>query len=473
MGRIWSKICIIYLFIQSLIRTENYGKGEVYMAKKVKLSEVTDMFKGMEILSLEGVKIEGDIEIDLSGLLGGGGFDPMLAAILGQESAMLAQHFARIAGMFGVPVGMGAPAAAGAVAPGISPALAAPKLKDLIPAKFDVAKIAEWTTQIQEVPLGNTSADGGTRGKQVIVGGEKALPFYFDAPMPNRNQVTIDVFDMRIGLAKAVKENYDEVMDSPGEWAKKNVDKFNADMITIHLISTDPLVKDTSAKDAAKTVEEVLQAVDVPIAIGGSGNPQKDPEVLSKAAEVSEGERCLLASASLNLDYAKIAEAALKYDHDVLSWTQLDMNAQKELNRKLMKQCNVPRDRIIMDPTTAALGYGLDYAYTNMERIRLAALMGDDELTFPMSSGTTNAWGARESWMVGSPLGQDSDWGPREYRGPIWEIVTGLSLAIAGNDLFMMMHPTSVAVLKQITQTLFGTVEAEPVNIASWIEAEV
>ena len=57
-----------------------------------------------------------------------------------------------------------------------------------------------------------------------------------------------------------------------------------------------------------------------------------------------------------------------------------------------------------MDPTTAALGYGLDYAYTNMERIRLAALMGDDELTFPMSSGTTNAWGARESWMVGSPL---------------------------------------------------------------------
>jgi len=473
MGRIWSKICIISLFIQSLIRTENYGKGEVYMAKKVKLSEVTDMFKGMEILSLEGVKIEGDIEIDLSGLLGGGGFDPMLAAILGQESAMLAQHFARIAGMFGVPVGMGAPAAAGAVAPGISPAFAAPKLKDLIPAKFDVANIAEWTTQIQEVPLGNTSADGGTRGKQVIVGGEKALPFYFDAPMPNRNQVTIDVFDMRIGLAKAVKENYDEVMDSPGEWAKKNVDKFNADMITIHLISTDPLVKDTSAKDAAKTVEEVLQAVDVPIAIGGSGNPQKDPEVLSKAAEVSEGERCLLASASLNLDYAKIAEAALKYDHDVLSWTQLDMNAQKELNRKLMKQCNVPRDRIIMDPTTAALGYGLDYAYTNMERIRLAALMGDDELTFPMSSGTTNAWGARESWMVGSPLGQDSDWGPREYRGPIWEIVTGLSLAIAGNDLFMMMHPTSVAVLKQITQTLFGIVEAEPVNIASWIEAEV
>jgi acetyl-CoA decarbonylase/synthase, CODH/ACS complex subunit delta len=174
------------------------------MANKKKLSDVKDMFKGMEILSLEGVKIEGNIEIDLSGLMGGG-MDPMLAAILGQESAMLAQHFGRIAGMFGVPVGMAAPmAGAPAVAPAVAPALAAPKFKDLIPAKFDWANFTDWATPIQEVPIGNTSADGGTRGKRVMLGGEKALPFFPDAPMPNRNQVTIDVFDMRLGLAKAV-----------------------------------------------------------------------------------------------------------------------------------------------------------------------------------------------------------------------------------------------------------------------------
>src|SRR5690554_3897102 len=227
------------------------------MAKKMKLSEITNMFAGMNVEALEGVTIEGDIEIDLGGL---GGFDPMLAAALGQESAVLAQHFARIAGMFGYPVSVGAPAAAPAA---VSPALAAPKLKDLIPAKFEFSNIEEWTTQVEEVPIGNTSADGGSRGKRILLGGEKALPFFPDAPMPNRNQVTIDVFDMRLGLAKAVKENYDDVMDNPGEWAKKNVEKFNADMITIHLISTDPLIKDTSPKDAAKTVEEVLQAVDV------------------------------------------------------------------------------------------------------------------------------------------------------------------------------------------------------------------
>src|SRR5690606_16563220 len=179
---------------------------------KMKLSEITNMFAGMDVEALEGVTIEGDIEIDLGGL--GGGFDPMLAAALGQESAVLAQHFARIAGMFGYPVSVGAPA----TAPAVSPALAAPKLKDLIPSKFDFANIEEWTTQVQEVPIGNTSADGGSRGKRIMLGGEKALPFFPDAPMPYRNQVTIDVFDMRLGLAKAVKENYDDVMDNPGEW---------------------------------------------------------------------------------------------------------------------------------------------------------------------------------------------------------------------------------------------------------------
>jgi acetyl-CoA decarbonylase/synthase complex subunit delta len=274
-------------------------------------------------------------------------------------------------------------------------------------------------------------------------------------------------------MAKAVKSNYEDVMDSPAEWAKKNVKEFGADMVTIHLISTDPNIKDTSAKEAAETVADVLQAVDVPIVIGGSGNPEKDPEVLEKAAEIAQGERVLLASASLNLDYERIAAAAKQYGHVVLSWTQLEINAQKELNRKLMKQCNVNREDIIMDPTTAALGYGLDYAYTNMERIRLAGLIGDDELNFPMSSGTTNAWGARESWMIDSPLKEDSDWGPREYRGPIWEIITGLTLALAGNDLFMMMHPASVAVLKEITKSLHGSHARNPVDISNWITTEV
>jgi acetyl-CoA decarbonylase/synthase complex subunit delta len=435
------------------------------MAKKIKLSNLTDMFKDMDVEALEGVTIEGDIELDLGG---GGGLDPAFAYSLGHEAAQIAVHLANISRLLGYPVEQVFAGSTGAV-PGVEGVARPTRLEELIFSKFEVPNAEEWKHTIQEVTLGATSSDGGTRKSTVTIGGENALPYYFDAPIPHRNYVTMDVFDMPISMAKAVRIHYEDVMNDPAEWAKKNVREFNADMVTVHLISTDPLINDTPAKEAAKVVEDVLQAVDVPIVIGGSGNPEKDPEVLEKAAEVAEGERVLLASASLNLDYARIAAAANKYGHAVLSWTQLEINAQKELNRKLMKQCNVPRENIVMDPTTAALGYGLDYAYTNMERIRLAGLMGDEELAFPMSSGTTNAWGAREAWMTSSPLKQDSDWGPREYRGPMWEIVTGLSLALAGNDLFMMMHPGSVQVLKEITQTLFGSIEKNSIDINNWI----
>ncbi|HDN74403.1 MAG TPA: CO dehydrogenase/acetyl-CoA synthase subunit delta, partial [Archaeoglobus sp.] len=263
-----------------------------------------------------------------------------------------------------------------------------------------------------------------------------------------------------------------DVLEDPAEWAKKCVKKFGADLVTIHLISTDPLLENKPASEAAKTVEEVLQAVKVPVIVGGSGNKEKDPEVLEKAAEVSEGERVMLASATLDMDWERIANAAKNYGHVVLSWTQMDINNQKTLNRYLLKRVGMPRDSIIMDPTTAALGYGLDYAYTNMERIRLSGLKGDTDLNFPMSSGTTNAWGAREAWMIDSPIEGDTPWGPRELRGPIWEIITGLTLSLAGVDLFMMMHPIAVAVLKEIFSTLSGNVKESIEDPDAWLAME-
>lgn len=342
--------------------------------------------------------------------------------------------------------------------------------KSLISSRFEVSDFKNFNLPIQEVVLGADKKRGGSRKNTIRIGGEKTMPYFFGSGAPNKNRITMDVFDMPVSLAKSVRANYEDVLDDPAAWAKKAVNEFGADMITIHLISTDPGIKNTPAKEAAKTVENILQAVDVPIVIGGSGNPKKDPEVLEKAAEAAAGERVLIASANLNMDYKRIGEAAKKYGHVILSWTQMDINAQKELNRKLFRQCGIPADSLIMDPTTAALGYGLDYAYSNMERIRMAGLSGDKELAFPLSSGTTNAWGAREAWMIESPLLEDTDWGDREYRGPIWETITGMTLALAGNDLFMMMHPKAVQFLKEITSILSdSSVSGNPAVCDDWL----
>ncbi|MHA2601866.1 MAG: CO dehydrogenase/acetyl-CoA synthase subunit delta [Candidatus Thorarchaeota archaeon SMTZ1-83] len=317
--------------------------------------------------------------------------------------------------------------------------------KSLIPSSFKTP-LGEYPGVIREITIGATKKEGGTRSNSVTIGGHTAPAWdLFQSPPKNPPVIAADVFDMPISLAKAVKTHYREVMEDPAEWAKLCVNKFGADLITIHLISTDRQLGDTTPAQAAKTVEEVLQAVKVPVLIGSAGDPEKDGPVLAKAAEVCEGERTLLCSATVDV-YEPIAEAAKKHDQVVLSWTSLDINDQKELNRRLIDW--VTPDQIVIDPTTAALGYGLEYAFTMMQRMRLAGLMGDGELQYPISSGTTNAWAAREAWMKSPILG------PRELRGPIWESVTALSLLLAGNDLFMMMHPAAIKTVHDLIEWL-------------------
>jgi acetyl-CoA decarbonylase/synthase complex subunit delta len=323
------------------------------------------------------------------------------------------------------------------------PLLAGPK--SLIPAEFR-PPIGEYTSSIHEITIGATKGEGGTRSKSVTIGGHSAPAWdLFQTPPKHLPIVAADVFDMPISLAKAVKMHYKEVMEDPAAWAKLSVDKFGADLITLHLISTDRQLRDTSPSDAAKTIEDVLQAVKVPILIGSAGDPEKDGPVLAKAAEVCEGERTLLCSATVDV-YEPIAEAAKKHDQVVLSWTSLDINQQKELNRRLIDW--LKPEQIVIDPTTAALGYGLEYAFTMMQRMRLGGLLGDSELQYPISSGTTNAWAAREAWLNLPELG------PRELRGPIWESVTALALLLAGNDLFMMMHPAAIKTVHDLINWL-------------------
>lgn len=358
-------------------------------------------------------------------------------------------------------------------------AIAAPKAavpEAARPAKVKPTKIIEaefappvktYPNKVVEVKLGATRSEGGTRGESVIIGGETTPAFYtFERPTPHPPVVSLDVFDTKISLAKPVKMHVREVLEDPAAWAKRAVEKFGADLVTLHLISIDPLVKDTSPKEAVKTVEDVAQAVDVPLIIGGCGDPEKDADVFEAVAEHFAGERFLISSITSDMDVERCAKFVKENGHVALSFTPMDMNLARELNRKLYDF--LPKNEIVMDLTTAALGYGLDYAFTNMERARLAALMGDPELAHPMSSGTTNAWAAREAWMKMSP-----QWEPRELRGPLWEVTTALPLLLAGVDLFMMMHPAAVKTLKRIINRLMSGKSGNADRLVEWVSRKV
>ena len=352
--------------------------------------------------------------------------------------------------------------------PMMAPARMAPQLKvkpiEIIEAEF-VPPVETYPGKVVEVKLGATKSEGGTRGKSLTIGGETVPAFYsFENTMPHPPVVAVDIFDMKVPLAKAVKMHVKEVMEDPAAWAKLAVGKFGADMLTVHLISVDPLLKDASPKEAVKTVEEVAQAVDVPLMIGGCGDPVKDADVFAEIAETFAGERFLINSVTRDMDVERCGRFIKKNGHVALSFTPMDMNMARELNRRLYDF--LPKEDIVMDLTTAALGYGLDYAFTNMERSRLGALMGDPELAQPMSSGTTNAWAAREAWMQMAP-----EWEPRELRGPLWEVTTALTLLLAGVDLFMMMHPAAVKTLKDIINQLLNRSSGNADKLVDWVSA--
>jgi len=296
---------------------------------------------------------------------------------------------------------------------------------------------------------------GGERRRRVRVGGVCAPPPFHIYPKYRLNPpaVAMDVFDPP-RLPRPVKMFYGDVVLDVAEWAKVCVKKYGADLVALHLIGTHPQLGGKSPGEAARTVEEVLQAVDAPLIIGGSGDKSRDPEVLAAAAEVADGEGCLLNSASLEMNYELVVEAAKKHGHAVVSWVPLSLPLQRKLNRELLR-LGLPIDRIVMDPTTAPLGYGLHYSLDIVERIRREAFNGDAVLRAPILSGSSNAWGAREARL------DKPGWGPLELRGPLWEAVNALAMFMAGADVLLMMHPKAVGLFRRMVKQLMSSGKTE------------
>jgi acetyl-CoA decarbonylase/synthase complex subunit delta len=449
------------------------------MAKEKKINlpisgDLLERLAKFQEIELQDVDIEFDeIELDLGS--GGGGVNPAIMSRMAFEFALIRDSTNRMTQLLGggvvptirnIPQQVDQPLQTVQPLPIMKPA-PPPKIlpTQLISAKTSIPS-GGYVGEVVEVRLGATKSEGGTRNKSYIIGGQKAPPYYnFEDPPKHRPVIAMDVFDWpKISLARSVKMHFREVVDDVAEWARLCVDKYGAEMINLHLLTIDPLIEDAPPKAAVKTVEEVLQAIDVPLSIGGCGDPNKDLAVFTAISEKIEGENLLINSVTLDMDIEKSARLINEHNNTVIAFTSMDVNKARELNRKLYDF--VPKNQIVMDTTTAALGYGLEYAFTVMERSRLAALKGDPELNHPMSSGTTNAWAAREAWMKMGP-----EWDPRELRGPIWETITGQTLLLAGVDYFMMMHPAAVNALKSMIDTLMkGEKPTEPTD---WVSIRV
>ncbi len=73
----------------------------------------------------------------------------------------------------------------------------------------------------------------------------------------------------------------------------------------------------------------------------------------------------------------------MAYGHCVVAQSPIDVNMAKQLNI-LLTNMDVKPEQIVIDPMTGAMGYGIEYTYSVMERIRLTGLGGDKMLAGPM-----------------------------------------------------------------------------------------
>lgn len=286
-----------------------------------------------------------------------------------------------------------------------------------------------------------------TLGADLKVGGETTYPFHlWEGEMPNPPIIAMEVYDEpQPDWPEAVRKVYEDVMGDPVAWAKKCQDEFNADAICLQLKSIDPNGSDASSESAAEMVKQIVEAVDVPVLVYSSGSPEKDAEVLKKVAEVMADENIPLGPVEES-NHRLIGAAAMGYKKTVVAFTSMDVNLAKQLN-VLLSQLGVPKDKIIIDPTTGALGYGLDYCYSIIERDRLAALVQNDGMMqMPILNNVApETWKAKEAKVSEE---EEPTYGNVETRGILWEAITAATLLLAGTDILVMRHPQAVSLVR-------------------------
>ena len=320
----------------------------------------------------------------------------------------------------------------------------------------------KWSGAVREVTLGATG-DGGTRTSTITVGGEAALPFLqFEGAMPRRPVVAAEVVDAYPeDWSPALLAAWGDEARDPAAWAAKAV-AAGAELIALKLRGCHPDQGDHGPAEAVAAAKAVLGAVGVPLIVYGPGVADKDNEVLVAVADATKGERLALANCT-DKNYRTIVAGALGNGHVVVGQSPIDVNLAKQLNI-LISDMGLGLERVLLDPTTGALGYGIEYSYSVMERLRLAALTGDTMTQQPMICTVgEESWRQKESR---SPDGVPQEWGDFTTRAVLWEISTATTLLQSGADIIVLRHPTAIDHVKRAIDELMtgGVPEALAVS---------
>jgi len=342
----------------------------------------------------------------------------------------------------------------------------APSTPAAQPADVAAAEIAAGTGNLKEraskVPEDNYTQQYsgairqtvlGSEGHNITVGGTNTLPFQiFEGEMEHKPLIALDIVDSGTDeWPETLTRHYKDVLGDPVAWAQKSVKDYGAEALCLSLISTDPNGMNRSSSEAAKTASDVINAVDVPLIVWGCGNSEKDTETLREITSIIGDKKVCLAPLS-DANYRSLGATAMAFSHPMVAASPIDVNLAKQLNI-LLENLGVSLDSVLMDPSIGALGYGIEYTYSVMERIRLAALTQNDEklqVPFICNLGR-EVWKAKEC-----RLPSDAMLGDQETRGVMMEAITASCMLLCGGDLLIMRHPKAMNLTKALINGLMG-----------------
>lgn len=296
-----------------------------------------------------------------------------------------------------------------------------------------------WSNQINEVTI-------GTGETAVTVGGESTLPFLHDeGGMPNRPVIALDVYDVVPDTwTDVLVEALGDVVNDPVQWALKGRDEWNVDLISLHLTRHAADDDPASPEECAEIAREVAEATGLPMIIWGAGEAKPDSAMYPVVSQALAGKKCLLARATED-NYKTLAATCIADGHSILGESPIDINICKQVNI-LVSDMGMPLERIVIYPTNGALGYGLEYAYSILERTRSAALGGDKLMSMPILVNIGPE--VQRAKEVKADDSEVPEWGSKVERGVTWEAVTAATYLQAGADILTMCHPDAIALVR-------------------------
>jgi acetyl-CoA decarbonylase/synthase complex subunit delta len=299
--------------------------------------------------------------------------------------------------------------------------------------EYKVPKEA-YTGVVREVTIGKGE-------KTLKIGGENILPLHFfdEGKQPNPPRFALEVLDAEpTDWPPHLTEPFQDVISDPIKWAKK-CETYDIDAICLTLVSTDPAGQDSSPEAASQLVKRMVNEIKKPLIVYGSGDEKKDSEVLPMVAKVCAGENLLIGPVQKE-NFEVVGKAILENGHVAIAQSPLDINLLKELNVKLCKF--LPPERVVIDPLSSALGYGIEYSFSLMERVKQIGIITKDSMTMmPIIANL-----GEECWKTKQAK-------ENKTQGLLWEGITATSLFLAGANILVLRHPET---LKLVKETLGG-----------------